>query len=703
MVFEYTNQKFEQMRNDMEDHFITEMCKGYLFRVNIDFEDFYNYYLDSYPTEIKGIYREKSWHDCSACRKFLKKMANVISINKNNNGDYEVSTMFDFNTITEYKHVMYNLDAYIRSHLDISSVFLTSHTSFGLKENYEDLPTGEVVKHSHFYTTIPVDFIFSGDKVNKKIGEYNTNKKILESTLETIHIEAVLTVLNLIDEGTLYRGSQWRNHLVALKEIMKEYIDNDSFLVDKSDVTGVPLKDIFLWFNSMEHSGVISRIKNTSMGVLLTDITNGVDLEDALRKYESIVAPQNYRRPKPIFTQQMVENAEKKLDELGYLGSINRRFACSDDLDVNNILYVNRGTDKPSNSVFDDLKKDAIVKPKSFNNLREVTLNEFTETILPQADEVYLYMDNQLDNHLVSLITSEDKDSKSMFQWDNNFSWAYKNNIADSLIKQQVKKMGGDVDVDLRFSIEWNNIQGEHDANDLDAHCILPNRNVIYYARKNDARTGGWLDVDIVKPNRGVSAVENIRFKHRSNMVDGDYIFTVFNYDYRGGDNGFNAEIEFDGNIYNFKYPFKLSHKEEVRVAKVTLKDGVFQLDNLLEDNNMSSDGVNVWGVKLNTFVRVDVICYSPNYWGGDGVGLKHLFFFLKDCQNPSNPNAWFNEFLNNELNEHRKVMEALSSKCKIDSCDDQLSGVGLSVDRGASVIVKIKTGNGEELYKVNV
>ena len=41
-----------------------------------------------------------------------------------------------------------------------------------------------------------------------------------------------------------------------------------------------------------------------------------MDLDTAVKKYEQIVAPSNYKRSKPIFTQKMLEDAQKKLDAL---------------------------------------------------------------------------------------------------------------------------------------------------------------------------------------------------------------------------------------------------------------------------------------------------------------------------------------------------------------------------------------------------
>ena len=69
-------------------------------------------------------------------------------------------------------------------------------------------------------------------------------------------------------------------------------------------------------------------------------------------------------------------------------------------------------------------------------------------------------------------------------------------------------------------------------------------------------------------------------------MDKGEYLFRVHQYTYRDGDNGFEAEIEFDNTIYNFSYPFKLNQGKYVEVAKVILhQDGHFELIRLLENS----------------------------------------------------------------------------------------------------------------------
>jgi hypothetical protein len=606
-------------------------------------------------------------------------MANVVAIDEDN-GEY--ITLFDGETGLE-KEVFDELNEHVKS-AEIKDVFMSDTKRIGVESNREILEDGSLQTWYHFYADVPERCV--GNLSEKAI--LRNNRIVLENSTQKISEDAVDTVLELIASNSLYRGDQWEDVLKTFKDYLKEYDANEWD------------ENVFYWVKSIELGSLLVRIKNHSIGVLLMDVTQGVPLDEAVTNYERIVAPTNYQRPKPIFTKRMLEEAQEKINELGFGESIYRRYANMADLSINDVLFANRDYTRDiqdNNNLFDKLRNMTVNKARNFDKVQEIALDDFIEYILPTAVEVELYLSYDLSNNFMSLIAPVNMDAPSMFKWDNPFSWAYKNNIADSLMKERVKALGGDVDVDLRFTIQWND--NEWDKNDLDAHCTTPEGEEIYYSHMKSSSTKGWLDVDIIHPEKNKPAVENIQFKDRHQMVPGQYRFRVHQYTYRGGDNGFKAEIEFDGKVFNFNYPMRLAQDEYVNVARVIVdEDYNFKMESFL-DNQTSS--VNEWNLNYNSFVPVSLICYSPNYWGDNAVGNKHVFFILKDCLNDGRPNPWFNEYLVSELRDHRKVTEALATIAKVEESDEQLSGIGFSFTQKNKVTLKVKSENIERVFNV--
>lgn len=401
----------------------------------------------------------------------------------------------------------------------------------------------------------------------------------------------------------------------------------------------------------------------------------------------------------------MLEDAKKTITELGYLDSLQRRFANLDDITVNNILFSNRDAAKRisgTDDILGEMEKEVAVNPRKFSKVDEISATDFIDKVIPTTKEVEVFVENKHDKNFVSMIAPCNKEAKTMFKWNNGLSWAYTGNITDSDMKQNVKAAGGNVDGVLRFSIQWN--ESGKDNSDLDAHCIEPNGHEIFFGSDRKPRMssmGGQLDIDITQPNSqmlGKASVENITWLDKSRMKPGVYKFFVNQYAARGT-KGFKAEVEFDGEIHSFEYNHPVSGN--VQVAEVTMdNNGNFTIKEKLSGNSTISSR-NIWGVNTNQFVPVSVISYSPNYFDEqDGIGHRHLFFFLKDCVNTEEPNGYYNEFLKNELAEHKRVFEALGAKCHVEDTEDQLSGIGFSMTKRAELIVKVK-GATERVMKV--
>lgn len=665
-----------------------------LFTVNVDTEELYNLYLDSFPAGTNEIYRERREYDCSCCRHFIRDVGNVVSIK---NG--ELHTIWGINPVSDDKYnvVAAALDAYVKQKA-VLGVFLKKEKRIGTPENREMLPTGKINKYEHFFVDLPEICIFKecyGHTLEGDLSQFRDVRNVFKRSLDEISKEAVDTVLELIAQNSLYKGAEWKKQLTEFKNYQKEY----GKLTDEQ-------KELWIWEKSISAGAVIGKIRNHSIGTLLVNISEGMDLDLAVRKYEQIVAPVNYKRPKAIFTKKMLEDAKKTITELGYIDSLQRRFATLDDITVNNILFSNKDAAKRitgAMDLFDEMEQDVAIDPKRFSKVEEISAEDFIKNVLPVAKELEVYLENKHIQNMVSLIAPEVADAKTMFKWNNGMSWAYTGNITDSDIKENVKAAGGSVTGIVRFSIQWNDGNGK-DNSDLDAHCLEPQGgDHIYFSHKISRYTGGELDIDITDPiyqckSNGGVAVENITYPSKERMKPGTYKFYVNQYSFRNSQ-GFKAEVEVNGEIHSYEYNTPV--RGNVDVAEVILdQSGNFKVVDKLP-GNCATISKDVWGIKTLQFTPVSVVCYSPNYWDEQkGIGHQHLFFMLKDCINPEEPNGYYNEFLKPELEQHRRVFEALGAKAHVKDVDDQLSGVGFSLTKRNDLIIKVK-GATERVLKV--
>lgn len=702
--------KFIEMRNKLTFHFNEMMNQtSHLFEVNLDKDKLWDLYLENFPENENLIYRVRKRYDCSSCKHFIRTIGNVVMIK-----DGKVTTIWDFKVDSDYQKVLDTLSEFVKSHL-ITDVFVCNEKKVGTFRNFEHMDDDSIKEWDHFHLELPENIVHTSryKTINEVRGEYRDNRNVFKRALDEISGESISTVLELIDSDMLYRGLEFRPQLINFKRFKERY--------DK--LSSKEEKDLWSWEESFEAAELhVARIGNSVIGTLLYDISEGEDLEKAVKKYESKVAPENYHRPKAIFTQKMLDDAKQKITELGYLESLGRRYAVVDDININDILFVNRNISRIAEpvDVFAEMSKDAIINPKRFDRVEEIGIEDFITTILPNTTSLEAYLENKHSSNMVSLIAPENIDSKSMFKWGNNFSWAYAGNVTDSLMKERVKAAGGKVDGDLRCSIQWNDLE-QYNANDLDLHCYESSGYHIYYgsscnnysiggslsqnySQNTKSPCGGLLDVDNRRPSQGIPAVENIVYADRKTMRPGMYRFIVHNYCHRGGNDGFRAEIEFDGNIYSFDYRGILRDNESIEIAVITVDENKnFTINPSIPTTDQKVSSKEVWGLNTNQFVPVTVTMLSPNYWNEqDGSGNKHYFFMLKDCKNPDEPNGFYNEFLKSELLEHKRVFEALGSKMRVNYVEDQLSGLGFSSTKRNDLVVKVKDkSNTEKVLRI--
>lgn len=703
---------FKDFNNLLKDKFETIQKNYLLFRSSINGDELWNLYLKSFKEGDDPVFRDpnSSYHNCNNDKNFIRRYGNIVGIDKN----YNIVTMFDLNIPKEsiyYSPVNAVKNKIMKS--KITDVFFESYSelhSLPYEKTSKNLPkyqlgivktfkqytidevnkfgvvtTDKVYEFNHLHIFLDRKFVkFDNKSIESIKNDYRSSKEVFKRGLDDISLDTLELVRDLINQGSLLNGESYLTKLNDFIKIKKIY-----------DKINRNKQDNFAWVMSYELP--YAKFRNELIGTLCVELGEGKELNKACLDWNKRADPVNYMKAKSPITKKQIEEAKKFVSENGYEESFNRRFATIDDINVNEILHSNVGSNKiKTASVFDNIKpsKSTRHKRSELNNVEEVSIDKFMTDILPTANSIELFMENRFNSNLVGLITSDDKLSKNIFKWSNPFSWTYNGNLTGkSVIKDAVKEKGGLVDCALRFSIMWGE-NDKSDNSDLDAWCKEPNNTRIGYDTKyrkdrGNYRTSnsGQLDVDITTPNsyNNKNIVENISYLNQEEMSDGTYLFWINMFSNRGS-KGFKAEIEFGGQIYTYEY--NTSFNGNIEIAKVVLKNGKFTINHILEPSDEKSQ--KLWNLETNKFHKVNLVCQSPNFWGENNIGNRHYFFMIEGCKSDQPLRSFHNEYLNSDLIKHRKVMEVLGNQTMVESTNKQLSGVGFNSSIVDEVIVKV-------------
>lgn len=706
----------------LQSHF-KKMCEGkeLLFRSVITGDELWELYLNSFDDNNDPVFRdpESSSHNCNNCKNFIRRYGNLLSITD----DYKIESIFsvDVDEVPdEYKSVVKKLnESLIES--DIKEVFVETHnelkslpyesvkwnqteyqlgvpvnTKLYTKEEcdkYGVVTTDKVYEFNHINLKIDNRFIDkSGNSINSVLGNFNTNYELLNKLLDSISYDKLELVNELILNKSLINGD---NYSDSVRIVMNKYREYNS----------TSYEDRHLWKWNQVNNNTLCRFVNSLIGVLCTELTSGVDLDTAWKNWNKRADPVNYMKAKSPITQSMIDSANKFITENGYIESFNRRLATIDDIKVTEIKYMNESNgNKSSINIFDKLTptKSSGSLDIDENKLESVNIEHFMNNILPNSNSLEIYVDNRLENNLVTLTTSSNNEGNNIFKWNNNYSWTYRKGLAGvSQIKERVKSAGGNVSGKLRASLIWN--ESGSDSSDMDLHCIEPSGREIYFASHNKQRgllpspCGGLLDLDNTNP-KGKLAIENIFYTNYP-KESGNYLIRIRQYAARNPQN-YKVQIEIDGDSYDYQLNPLFNNSNRMDIAKIYYNktSNKFIIDHLVNPINKVTK--EVYGLKTNQFHKVNLVCLSPNYWD-DKVGNKHYFFMIDGCKTDNDIVPFHNENIINDIRvNHRKVLEVLSqvNRIKVNPDDEQLSGLGFDSTVRNNVVVKI---NNDKLINI--
>lgn len=223
-----------------------------LLRVNVTGDDLWDTYLQAFPKGSNPVFRERTEHDCNCCKQFIRKVGGLVVYGANG----ELMSIWDvkIKNEPEYQVVADTMSAFVKSKV-VAGVFRSTEKTIGTVSNVEIL-TGTVWNHFH-YKFNTTKFLVSKDEHGTLIGRLNTNYQTFKRSLEEITEGSIETVLDLIKQNSIYRGTEHKPVVEKLRLYKKAYSKARS-------------KEAYLWNN---YKLVPNNIRGTVIGTLLVDLS----------------------------------------------------------------------------------------------------------------------------------------------------------------------------------------------------------------------------------------------------------------------------------------------------------------------------------------------------------------------------------------------------------------------------------------------
>lgn len=703
----------------LQEQFDKMASTGNLYVSEVTGDTLWETYLSNFTEEYNPVFRdpESSVHNCNHCRNFIRRYGNIVAIGD----DLKLMSIFDVEADSEYNPSMKAMSELLTSS-NIADVFVETFEELkglpyeackstnkdfklGVAINHKEyseaeakvfkntVTVGEVYTFHHMQVTIPAKYISkTGNSAASLKSVFRSNKEVFERGLEELPKDTLLLVIDLIKQGSLFNGDAYLDKVIDFLEYKQTYSKLAN--TDRSN-----------WLWKIVSTVKVPKFKNELIGVFCSELAEGVELNKAWRAWNKRVDPANFMKATAPITEAQVKRDKKVVLELGYLESFERRLATLEDIKVEEIRHMNIGDGKTNSvSIFDNIVTPSTRHKKSqFEGVEEVSVDKFMKDILPNCTSVELFLENRMENNLVTLTTAKDLESKKMFKWDNHFSWTFKGNLAGkSLIKSAVKNRGGNTEGVLNIRMAF-----PETTSDYDLHLEEPTGNRINYRNvRVTQKSSGKLDLDAQGVDGHQSPenrVENIIYTDLNKMEDGKYTVSVNDY----GSNKFPAdcfiEVETDSEVVKMRLPAR-QRANTYDVCVIKLANGEFTItpsSKVVIDESEATERT-IYGIKTQNFHKVNLVCNSPNHWGLNSVGFKHLFFMLEGCTLDETIRSFHSENLNTELTGARKTLERLGEVTRLEPESKSLSGVGFNTTVKDEVILRLK-GSHQRVIKVKL
>lgn len=405
-VSQHNEDKYEMFLGGIRDYFNSTLASHgkALFTTDAP-EDLFSIFLDKLPSSVRQHYT------CNACRRFVNTYGGVVTITP----EGETIPVMWPDEVPELYQASIDAVKNAVAKAKVTGVFYAGGKVWGQPV------TGEW----HHMSVIPNGVSFSSLTKTpfQAMAEKREDYKTLIGALVEFPIEAVKQALLVLKTDSLYRSEK----VLGVAEWLLGVHKNRT-------VKNKRTRDNLTWLAVATAPAGFCHVKSSMIGTLLEDIVSGLPFETINRRFADKMHPLQYQRPQSLPSAGNIAQAEKIFSQLQAAGSLERRFARLDELQLIWQPTAKEEQPKPaSEGVFSHIKPKGAITVKNLDiPAITMTWKKFYETVLPIADKIEFFVPRGRQNYM-ALITSVNEDAPPILQWDtaeqrNPVSWYVKIN-----------------------------------------------------------------------------------------------------------------------------------------------------------------------------------------------------------------------------------------------------------------------------------
>lgn len=392
--------KSTPVTNDHDFDFLVELvntsiknAKGSLFTT--DQPDMFELFIGSLPRE------HRQYYNCNCCRRFINTYGTLVTLDERG-VPTPAAWNFNLEAVPEFfQHAVGRIKQTLR-YAKATGVFYSKEKVWGQPltgpwNHLYAVPHSSQVRREGALT------------VSQQAAEKLEDFRMLNAALNDFNAQTVNVAVTLLQTDTLYRAEKVLGVATWFQKLQESVSANHKRRTN------------IVWSAVAAAPAGYCHVRSTMIGTLLEDLASGMNLTEARNRFGKKMHPLSYMRPKAAPAEGTINQAEKLVEKLGVLKSLERRYARLEDIEK---IWTPRPAPRPVNGAFSGpfshLRQSPTPTPRVHIPMQTMTWAKFLRDILPTATDIKLNAPYQ--GNYTAMVTAVHPDAPLIFQWDNPVS-----------------------------------------------------------------------------------------------------------------------------------------------------------------------------------------------------------------------------------------------------------------------------------------